>query len=220
MAKAYDELTRKFSSRDTTSPTASDAQQPQATQPTGDDTTPPLTTEDAQQIVEQARLSWDELQADYARNGRLSPQSYEALERAGLDRHVVDGYVAGQEAIVSQIRSETFARIGGEETYADMVAFAAQSFSEAEISAYNTAINSRDKHTRELALDGLKARFTAEHGSAPQLIGGRSGNGSGASGDVYTSTKALTEAMRDPRYATDKSYRDDVIARLGRSNLL
>jgi hypothetical protein len=43
--------------------------------------------------------------------------------------------------------------------------------------------------------------------------------GSQAQGDVFRSNAELTTAMKDPRYATDPAYRNDV-AKLGRSNIM
>jgi hypothetical protein len=189
------------------------------------DTTKPATTEiptadAARDQVTQAGLDFDAINAEFAKDGKLSDATYDRLAKAGIARTTADGYIAGQQALANQVRNEVFASAGGEEAYSEIVQWASTNMSDAEINAYNKAMNGGDTNVMKLAVDGLKARFTAANGTTPKLLNGGSGNGSQAQGDVFRSNAELTTAMKDPRYATDPAYRDDVKAKLGRSNIM
>ena len=67
-----------------------------------------------------------------------------------------------------------------------------------------------------LAAQGLHARYVAANGAEPALVTGAT---AGQSGDVFSSTAQLVEAMRDPRYAADPAYRATVEAKLARSSI-
>lgn len=164
-------------------------------------------------------LDFEQIANEYLNNGGLSDQTYDALAAAGLSPHYVDQYIAGQEAIAQSVRSQVYNAVGGEEQYMEMVSWAGDNLNANEIAAYNASVNSGDNAQRMLAIDGLRARFTAVNGVTPKLLGGTSSRGQG-SGDAFTSTKSMTEAMSDPRYATDPVYRQGVIDKLHRSNIL
>ena len=96
-----------------------------------------------------------------------------------------------------------------------MVEWATASFSENEISAYNAAIVDPQPETRMMALKGLKSRYAQVVGHEPQLAAGSTtGSGVGA----FESAAQLTQAMKDPRYAKDPAYRNEVIQKLKNSS--
>lgn len=128
----------------------------------------------------------------------------------------MNAYIEGQRALAAGVRNEVLATVGGEQTYTDMVQWAATNMSKAEIDAFNSVVDGRDKGQVMLAVQGLKARYEAANGSNPKLINGST---TGNSGAVFRSTAELTAAMRDPRYRTDSAYRADVEQRLSRSNI-
>jgi hypothetical protein len=179
----------------------------------------PANHSDAQALVDSAGLDFSALNNEFMQNGTLSAKSYAELARAGIGREVVDGYIAGQTAIAQGIKNEVFDAAGGADAYSDMVSWAATSFSVNEIDAYNASMNSGNTHQMRLAVDALRSRFVAENGSSPQLVSGRSGQ-SHSSGDAFASTKEMTAAMSDPRYATDPVYRKSVADKLSRSNIM
>jgi hypothetical protein len=207
-AKAYGELEKKLGAPKVETPAA-----PASTEI-------PATPDAARSQVENAGLDFDALSAEFNKDGKLSEATYEKLAKGGINKTVVDQYVAGQQALASQIRTDVFTAAGGEEAYTDMVTWAKDSLSAAEVEAYNATMNSGNVASMKLAVDGLKARFTAANGSAPSLVGGGSSRSNAAQGDVFRSVAELTTAMKDPRYSTDPAYRADVTAKLGRSNIM
>lgn len=196
MAEAYAELERKASAPKDT-PTDNPA-------------------ETAQEAVEAAGLDWDALTGEYQEAGELSEATFEALSKAGIPRALVEGYIAGQEALANQLRTSVFEAVGGEDTYTEMVTWAGQNLTAAEITAFNDAADSGDLGRLMFAVRGLKAAYAEANGSEPRLT---LGNVSAPSADVFRSPAEVTAAMRDPRYKTDIAYQKDVHARLGRSSI-
>lgn len=180
----------------------------------------PANHSDAAVMVESAGLDFAALNQEFATKGSLSAQSYADLARAGITRDVVDGYIAGQTALAQDIKNQVFSVAGGPDAYADMIGWAQHAFSANEIEAFNATMNSGSTFQMALAVDGLKARFVAENGSAPALLGGNSGHGSQSAGDAFGSTAELTTAMKDPRYSSDPAYRKSVADRLARSSIM
>jgi len=169
----------------------------------------------AAKAVADAGLNFDALSAEYAEKGELSQEAYEKLEKAGIPKAVVDMYVQGQQALVERLQSTAFSEAGGEDAYSAMTQWATANMSEAEIDAYNSAVNSNNPDVIKLAVNGLKGRYQAANGSEPNLIGGDLGETSGGS---YESWAQVTQAMRDPRYAKDPAYRRQVEQTLAKSN--
>lgn len=176
----------------------------------------PDTEDAARKTVADAGLNFDELAADYQTNGgKLSDEAYAKMEAAGIPRDIVDGYIAGQQAVVENVRTAAFSVTGGEENYQNMLEWAKTNMSPSEVAAFNSVVeNNLDIDQVKFAVSGLKSRYEAVNGSDPKLVGGNQGN---ASADTFASWAQVTEAMRDPRYAKDSAYRDQVTAKLGRS---
>jgi len=207
LARAYDELQRKLGQQ---------APKPDTTEAPKTEDAHQATQESAKDALAASGLDYDAFSREFAEGGALSDDSYLKLEQAGIPRDVVDAYIEGQRALAEGVRNEVLATVGGEQSYADMVQWAATNMSKAEIDAFNRVVDGRDKGQVMLAVQGLKARYEAANGSNPKLINGST---TGDSGAVFRSTAELTAAMRDPRYRTDPAYRADVMQRLSGSNI-
>tara|TARA_R100000808_G_scaffold17634_1_gene38917 strand:+ start:12880 stop:13647 length:768 start_codon:yes stop_codon:yes gene_type:complete len=196
LAKAYSELERRQS-------------QPRENRETG--------AEEAKEAVESAGVDFQALSDEWAETGELSPQSYEALEKAGIPNDVVNSYIEAQTARMEVAQSKVYESVGGQEAYQNMISWASNSLSEAEIDAYNTAVNSNNMAQIELAVNGLKSRYSLSEGQEPSTS--ISGNVS-APGGAYRSLGELMEDMQSPKYRDDSAFRADVEAKLARSNIL
>ncbi len=175
-------------------------------------------TKDAvSEIVENAGLNMDVLTDEYSQQGQLSDDSYEKLSKAGIDRQYVDGYIRGQEALALQYQSEVVSITGGRDKYSEMITWASQNLAPEEVLAFNTSVNSGDIAQAKLAVKGLFSQFSETEGLEPSLV---RGGVSGESGSVFRSLAELTEAMSNPKYKNDPAYRQDVINKLARSNIM
>lgn len=202
LAKAYAELEKKQSQP---------APKPQE-KPAGQTT---------EQLVESAQKAGVDLKAlgdEFAKNGKLSDTSYKALADKGFTKESVDSYIAGQQALATQTRTELVESVGGEETFGKMIEWAKAALSPEDQVAYNSAVESGNKALAKMALEGLHARYTAAVGSEPELINGEAAAASsGVKG--YESQAQIIAAMSDPRYATDDAYRRSVEQRMAKTDV-
>ena len=162
-------------------------------------------------------IDFDAMSDEFAEQGGLTEESYQQLLEAGIPRTMVDQFIDGQNAVAGQMQEQAFSQVGGEQSYIDMVTWAADSLPEASIDAFNNAVNSGNIETANLAIQGLQAQYRSVNGSEPTLVMGETNN---VTGGVFNSAAQLTAAMRDPRYSTDSAYRQEVASKLSRSNVL
>lgn len=154
---------------------------------------------------------------EYTESGTLSDETFKALEDAGIPRAYVESYIAGQQALVSNEADQVKAEIGGAETYNQMLEWAGNNLSDVEIEAYNSMVESGNINQAKVAAKGLYAQFVSANGKAPTLTQGRT---SGSSVAPFTSTAQITQAMSDPKYATDPAFRKSVEDRIRISNVI
>lgn len=211
MAKAYSELEKKLSSG-AKEEAPSEEETPEDTDD-GEETP----EEQANKAVEKAGLDLDDLSSKYWENGKLDDSDYEALEKAGYPKHIVDQFIKGQEAQASLIEQQVFNTVGGEEDYKAMITWAGEELSPGEVKAFNKAVNSGDIDEVMAAVKGLNARYTASVGFEPtrQI----KADGKGATAATYRSVAEMQRDMSDPRYRTDAAFRKDVEQKLARSNI-
>jgi hypothetical protein len=203
MAKAYSELESKLG-------------QPQQQQETEEvAVTGEESSSEVAELLDSKGLNFDVFQQEYAETGQLSPDAYQALEEAGFPESMVDSWIAGQNALASQMTTEMYDIAGGGEEYAQMVQWASDNLPENEVSAYNVTMESGDPNLIRLAVQGLNARYRSE--AEPNLLQG--GTGAVSTGGRFDSTAELTAAMSDPRYAKDPAYRQAVADKLAKSSL-
>lgn len=206
MAKAYAELESKLGQPKTEAPAE--------TTPVPAEATPA----DAQKALETKGLNLQDFNAEFAKNGTLSEESYKKLQEAGYDKNLVDQFIEGQKARAVQFESAIKTEVGGDERYTDMVTWAKANLSPGEIDAYNVAVSSGNPDQAKLAALGLAAKYEKAVGSEPQRVIG--GQKAAADGDVFESMAQVTAAMKDQRYKDDPAYRAKVQSKLARSNVM
>lgn len=176
--------------------------------------TPPEAKE-AKELTDRAGLDWNAVNEEFAREGKLSDDSYEALSKIGIAREMVDAYTEGQVAIQQQRRNEVLSTVGGAEEYAKVTRWAASSLSKDEVDGFNAIVNGSDLKATKAAIAGLHARYMMTVGREPALVTGTTSNTTTG----YASMAELKSAIRDPRYATDRAYRDQVETKLRMSQI-
>ena len=158
-------------------------------------------------------------------NGTLSEEHYGALEGAGLTRQTVDAYLQGITGAMSEtdsndISDSTVAEIknfaGGDEAYTNIVNWASNNLGQNEVNAFDEVINSGSVDAIKLAVSGLKSRFEDATGREGTVLTGKAPATTPEQG--FRSQAELVRAMSDKRYDNDPAYRQDVIAKLERSN--
>lgn len=210
LEKAYIELQKKLGSKESS--------EEEEDQPEEDSSKDQKDVNPAYEAIDRAAEEWEN-------NGKLTPETLAAFEQMS-SKELVEAYfqyeserpapeapqgVELSDAEVNQIKNS----VGGEAAYQRLVGWAAENFSEAEISAFDSLVSTGNIAAINLALAGLKARYTDSVGYEGEMIQGKAP----ASTDVYRSQAEVVRAMADPRYDRDPAYRNDVMEKLARSDI-
>ena len=172
----------------------------------------------ARQASESAGVNFDALRESYDANGALSDEDFAKLEKGGIPRHLVEEFIAGQEARATILQDTAFSVAGDEAAYGSLIEWAGGELSAAEIAAYNKEVNSGDTKRVKTAVEGLKTRFEKSEGTPPARRLEGSSN-TPAAGDVFKSWEEVQLTMRSKDYKTSQGFRDQVAAKLARSQL-
>jgi len=209
LEKAYIELEKKLGSRDEQEETqeseAEDQQEP---------------SEYSTQIEAISRAA-----EEFNSKGELSAETLAQFEQMS-SKELVQAYFeyeqglpamdAPQSAELSQADINTIQNsVGGEAAYQQLVGWAAQNFSEAEIQAFDNVVDSGNVAAINLALAGLQARYTDANGYEGKMIQGKAATPA----DTFKSQAEVVRAMSDARYDRDPAYRDEIMQKLARSDL-
>lgn len=170
---------------------------------------------DAAEEVKTAASVITEAQTEYARQGELSTDTYDALAAQGYTRTMVDTQIAGVKAEQVAYENATFEAAGGEESFRQALAWGGDAFSTDEIKAFNDAIGSNNVETAKEASAALKARFDAEADIEPTAAVVGSGVPAPTGGDYFKSGAEMQAAMNSPKYKSDPAYRNEVATKIG-----
>ena len=209
LEKAYIELEKKLGSNDaqqeTAEPEVEDQQEP---------------SQYASQIQAINRAG-----EEYESKGELSSETLAQFEQMS-SKELVQAYFEYEQGLpameapqgveLSQSDINTIQNsVGGEAAYQNLVGWAAQNFSEAEIQAFDNVVDSGNVAAINLALAGLQARYTDANGYEGKMIQGKAA----APADTFKSQAEVVRAMNDSRYDRDPAYRTEVMEKLARSDL-
>tara|TARA_Y100000015_G_scaffold37766_1_gene39980 strand:- start:411 stop:1043 length:633 start_codon:yes stop_codon:yes gene_type:complete len=105
---------------------------------------------------------------------------------------------------------------GGQQEYEQMLSWAGENLSEAEIDMYDNVMDSGDPAACFFAVQALMARYGDMTGVDGELLTGKS---AAVQTQAFRSQAELVQAMSDPRYENDPAYRSDVINKLENSEI-
>jgi len=201
LEQAYIELQRKLGNND------DDAEVEEVSEP-----------EESNETVD---FLW-QINDEFANNGELSEESISKFDsisslelfQAFQEFQQQSEPTGGADLTDSQV-NEVFNAAGGQRQYEQLVGWAAENFSEAEIEAFDNIVDTGNMAAINLALQGLQSRYQDNMGYEGEMIQGKPAR----SMDVFRSQAELVRAMSDPRYDNDPAYRQDVISKLDRSDL-
>ena len=106
--------------------------------------------------------------------------------------------------------------VGGEAQYKKLVQWAGENLKENEVKAFDNLVSTGNAAAIQLGVDALKSKYDTANGYEGRMLSGKAADNSG---DIFKSQAQLVKAMSDPRYDEDPAYRQDVIAKLDRSDL-
>ena len=166
-------------------------------------------TSEASQVLEKASEEF------WSNNGEMSEETYNALEKAGYPKHIVDSYAEGMAALAEKQQGELNSLTQG--NYESMVEWANENLAQEELNSIQATIVGSDMSMSKLAVQGLYARYQNEVGAKPKLTQGAV---SGASTMPFRSMQELARAQSDPRYKSgDKAYHEEIDRRLQVSSI-
>ena len=223
LEKAYVELSRKLGEKsDKDSGEAGDTEDTAEVE--SEETTEE--TEETPQVSEAAELITTASEEYSSNDGKLSPETIEKFSSMS-SKELVEAYMEVQSSLPqtqtnvpdiadSQI-NEIKNSVGGEKSYSDIVNWAGDNLPESDINAFDEIVNTGSIEAIKLAVSGLKAQYENSNGYEGQMYSGKAPK---TSQDVFRSQAELVAAMSDRRYDNDPAYRQDVIAKLERSENL
>jgi hypothetical protein len=159
-----------------------------------------------------AGLDVDKLSAEFFSEGKLKDESYAALEKAGIPKAVVDDFIRLKQGEADAVRSEVINIAGGQETFQQMIQWAATNYADA--TAYNAAMNTGDPAQMRMAMTALKSAYVSANGQDPSLV---MGGGGSVGGDAYANDLEMVADMQKPEYTKDPSFRRKVQEKVARS---
>jgi len=206
MSKAYAELEKKLGQ----APKEDTEESEQSEEKAEDD------EEQTEENTSEAYKAVAEASKEFFENdGQLSEETYNALEKAGLPRDLVDSYAAGQQALLQSEEGQIKSVAQG--NYDAMAEWANENLPQEEIDAFDEAVTGGTISQAKLAVQGLYARYQNEVGAKPKLTQGAV---AGTSTMPFKSMQELARAQSDPRYKSgDKAYHEEIDRRLSVSNI-
>ncbi|AXH71700.1 scaffolding protein [Pelagibacter phage HTVC025P] len=192
LAKAYSELEKKFST--------GKEQQPEVKEETN-----------------QTNNSLEPYYKEFADAGTLSEKSYTDLAKMGLDKNLVDGYIAGQKAIAEAEVKQVQSIVGGEENYKQLLDWSTKNLNEAEATAFNELLDTGSIEQIKLAVSAIANRAGISGQEKPTMF---EGDTTASTADAFESIAQVTQAMNDPRYDKDPAYRKQVEMKIARSSVI
>lgn len=206
LEKAYIELQSKLGSRQ-------------------DESSDEDTTDDESENVEEESTSILDALWEDAQNGELSNETKEQLAKMNPAEVAVEylkyrKQIEDNQPIAEDISDSEVAELrgiaGGDEGYQEMIAWASENLSPQDIQRYDNVIAGGNYDAISFAVEALKSKYTEAMGVEGQLFKGKPAS---SSKDVFRSQAEVVAAMSDPRYDRDPAYRQDVFAKLERSDL-
>jgi len=201
LEKAYIELQSKLGSKDEQVQTSNQ----------GDEGT----SEETQESDNFLNTLWEESQGS-----EISKDTLERLEQMSPS-DMARMYLEERQSINTSKATQEDAQelrklVGGDETYSEMINWASQNFSDQEIGMYDSIMNNGDPNAMYFAVQALNNRYQNANGVEGQLLTGKTAP---SRADGFRSQAEVVRAMSDPRYDSDPAYRQDVAAKLERSNI-
>jgi len=134
--------------------------------------------------------------------------------QGSIDMDAVDSAPAGRELSEAEV-NEVYNLAGGPDEYQQLVGWAAENFTEEEVSAFDSVVESGNLAAIKLTLQALQYRYNDNMGYEGEMIQGKPAQ----SREIFRSQAELVRAMSDPRYDDDPAYRMAIMEKLERSGL-
>jgi len=161
---------------------------------------------------------WNEGQTD-----KVSKETFEKLQKMDPVEVAKMAMEARSKAQQPQAREfsdqdveQIHGLVGGSENYNNMMSWAQQNVAEQEVNMYDAVMEMGNPMAAYFAVQALALKYQDASGRDGQLLTGKAPK---STGDSFKSQAELIRAMEDDRYNDDPAYRQEVQAKLERSNV-
>ena len=161
---------------------------------------------------------WNEGQSD-----KVSKETFEKLQKMDPVEVAKMAMEARSKAQQPQAREfsdqdveQIHGLVGGSENDNNMMSWAQQNVAEQEVNMYDAVMEMGNPMAAYFAVQALALKYQDQSGRDGQLLTGKAPK---STGDSFKSQAELIKAMEDDRYNDDPAYRQEVQAKLERSNV-
>jgi hypothetical protein len=148
--------------------------------------------------------------AEFEEKGGLTNATYEALEKMNIPAEVIDGYLDSIASKQQEFTNKVYAIAGGQEQFMAMKQWAEDGgIPREQIDAISAMT---DYNMMLIALEGVKAKYSASNKQPVRILGGDTSNSSG-----YKSRDEYIKDVSDRRYGVNRAYTEAVEKKFGAS---
>ena len=215
LEKAYLELQKKLGQKETDESSSTDETE------SDDGETEETSQDEESPVTKRVSFLKEASEEYYSNDNQLKPETIEKLKEMPSE-DLIEAYMEWQKSnptVQSQPLSEEAAKnivasVGGQESYNDTLAWAADNLKPEEVAAYDNVVNSGNKDAIFFAVQALNQRYKDSVGFEGQQVSGKAPK---ATVKGFRSNAELASAISDRRYRTDPAYRFDVEQKLAAS---
>jgi hypothetical protein len=161
---------------------------------------------------------FDQYREEFTQNGQLTDESIQDIVmKKGIPEALVRQYIDGFQAVQERETTATYNLVGGKENYEQMIQWAGANWNEAQITEFNNNVQSGDRAKIDFAMTTLNSAYSLGNNVKGKMIKGETAS---ISTTAFTHLDQFKAAVKDPRYKTDASYRQEVEERLKISNIM
>ena len=162
----------------------------------------------------------------FTNDGKLSEETMSKFGEMS-SQELVNAYMAIQENnpqpegreypdLTDAEMNTVYNSAGGEKSYENLVNWAGDNLSQSKLDAFNNIVDQGNATAIQIAVAGMKAEYENAEGYEGRMLTGKA---AASSRDVFRSQAEVVQAMKDPRYARDEAYQQDIYDKLERSNV-
>ena len=205
LEKAYNELERKLGEKS----------EPDSPKEESNNEPPKQESKPSDNLLDQL---WEQ-----GSNNTLTPETFDKLSK--MNPVDVAKLAMQQRQALEQGGSKEFSDndvqqihglVGGQENYNNMMGWANDNVPEQEVNMYDAVMEMGNPMAAYFAVQALALKYQDQSGRDGQLLTGKAPK---STGDSFKSQAELIRAMEDDRYNDDPAYRQEVQAKLERSNV-
>ncbi len=164
--------------------------------------------------TEDLERAYIELRKEFSSRGAQQEESEEEEYEEGEEEEVEEDN--SPETLTEDQAIQLQNMVGGEQAYNDMLIWAGQNLSKEDCDVFDSVVGKGDPNSCLFAIQALNAKYQEAVGNDGRLL---TGQGAVDKQDVFRSQQEVVQAMSDPRYEKDPAFRNDVYAKLERSNI-